>query len=248
MKQLTSKEWHDWRAGGITGSEAPIIMKTSPWAKPEDLFKRRMGMLPPQEQTYPMRRGIELEPDARALYENSYGIEVPARCLTSEKWVIARASFDGLNEELAHAIEIKCPGKEDHILALCGKIPPKYLFQLVHQMFVADLETIDYVSYNPDSFAPQHQLARVVLQRDLKLENALLAEERVFWGYIKDKQFPGLEMPKPKAPEPAKKWSGFPVRQSRPAKPSRALIPPQSHINAPRADIVPFRRREGDHD
>lgn len=237
MKKLTNNEWHEWRAGGITGSEAPIIMGKSPWETPEQLFKRRMGLLPPVEINFPMRRGLKLEPDARALYEQNHGIEVPARCLTSEVWEIARASFDGLNEEFGHAIEIKCPGREDHIEALCGRIPEKYVFQLVHQMFVADLETMDYVSYNPDSFAPHHHLARVVMKRDRKLEAALIAKEKEFWGYLKAKRFPGLNL------EPKKSSltgnSIFKVRQSRP---SRALIPPKGE----EASIVrfPFAKRE----
>ncbi len=238
MKELTKDEWFKWRAGGITGSEAPTIMGKSPWQKPLDLFKRRMDLLPPIELTYPMRRGLKLEPLAREMYQQTHGIEVPARCLTSEAWEIARASFDGLNEELAHAIEIKCPGREDHLLALCGKIPEKYVFQLVHQMFVADLDSIDYVSFNPDSFAPQHQLARVLMRRDGKLETALLAKEREFWGYLRAKAFPGFTQTQ----KPASKDSFFKVRQNRgnPAKPSRALIPPQEYP----ANVRPFVRKD----
>lgn len=236
MKQLTREEWIEWRASGITGSEAPAIMGKSPWVTPLDLFKRRMGLIPPLELNYPMRRGLKLEPEAREKYENIHGIEVPARCLTSESWDVARASFDGLNEEAGHAIEIKCPGKEDHITALCGGVPEKYVYQLIHQMFVADLSSIDYVSYNPDSFAPQHQLARVVLMRDEKMERALLIEEKKFWEYLKAKSFPGFTqtpaMPKKNA------LAGdriFKVRKS------RGLIPPKTTYR-PGPNVVSIRR------
>lgn len=227
MKQLTREEWLKWRECGITGSEAPIIMKKSKWTTPLDLFKRRIGLLPPVEMTYPMREGLRLEPIARARYEQLIGFEVPARCLTSEKWDVARASFDCLNEDMEHGAEIKCPGKEDHITALCGKIPDHYLFQLVHQMFVANLHTLDYVSYNPKSFPSQHQLTRVVLKRDFKLENALLAEEKIFWGYIVAKSHPDMRTTGAKF--------DFPVRKS------RALIPPKG--NSSFGNIHTFPRR-----
>lgn len=201
--------WNAWRSRGITGSEAPIIMNTSPWTTPDELFLRRTGKLAPQEQTFPMRRGLKLEPEARKRYEDMTGIEVPARCIESEAWEVARASFDGLNQEAGVAIEIKCPGREDHVAALQGKIPDKYVYQLVHQMFVAELSSLDYVSYNP-AFEVQHQVARVVLYRDAKLEGKLLTEERNFWERLQDAA-------KPKQQNivsaiKATKWD-FPVRK-----------------------------------
>jgi putative phage-type endonuclease len=211
MKSLTYDEWHSWRESGITGSEAPIIMGKSPWATPLDLFMRRTGRKPPQEMTYPMRRGLKLEPEARALYEAMYQVEVPARLLVCKEWEIARASFDGLNEQIEHSIEIKCPGKDDHLLALKGVIPEKYLYQLVHQCMVSGYDALDYVSYHPEFPAP-FQLARVVFVRDLKLEAALLAKEKEFWQCLLTDTPPGQKQPfsEPQAEQ----------------KPTRALLPP----------------------
>jgi hypothetical protein len=135
-----------------------------------------------------MRRGLELEPVARAKYEAETGIPMPAVCLTHPDIEYMRASFDGLNYEARGAAEFKCPGAEDHIEALNGNVPKKYISQCIHNLFVAGFEWIDYFSFNPDFDGPSTARIRVI--RDNRLERELLADEKNFRRFIETRTPP----------------------------------------------------------
>lgn len=182
MRQFTYHEWIEWRSYGLGGSDAPIIKRASPFATPLELFLRRTKRIPPQPVTYPMLRGIRLEPEARREYEKLTGIPMPARCLESEHWPVARGSFDGLNDEARIPLEIKCPGKADHLSALNGDIPAKYIWQLVHLLHVCRYDRIHYFSYNPSFPGPKSAL--IVFRRHHDLERMLIEEEKRFWKFI----------------------------------------------------------------
>lgn len=180
--QLTTDEYVRWRAAGIGGSAAPVIMRAAWWETPLENYLRRQKLIPPQEVTYRMRRGLRLEPEARQEYEKLVGFPAPARCLASDRWPVARASFDGLNEAERRVVEIKCPCFADHALALKEQIPDPYVWQCVHILFVLGYKSVDYFSYNPDFKGPKTALVR--LKWSNFLERRLLAKEREFWNFV----------------------------------------------------------------
>lgn len=178
--ELTPAEWHEWRRHGIGGSDAPVIKRESPFATPLELYLRKKELIPPQKVTPRMLRGLRLEPVARRLYEAETGIPMPARLRTHLGIPYMRASFDGLNVEARGAIEIKAPGKEDHLEALKGNVPKKYISQCVHNLFVGErLDWIDYWSYHP-KFEGAKKTARIRITRNNRLERELLAAEKDF--------------------------------------------------------------------
>lgn len=173
-------DWHEWRRQGIGSSDAPVIMKASPWMTPQELLDQKLGRAKPRPQTYPMRRGLALEPEARVKYEEMTGIPMPKDWLTHEEVEFVRGSFDGLNRTQKRVLEIKVPGKVDHMEARCKRIPKKYLWQCVHLCMVADFDSLDYFSYDWKAKAG----VIVPFEREWKLEKKLLLAETDFWWRV----------------------------------------------------------------
>ena len=142
-----SLEWLSWRNNGIGASDAPIIMGDSPWTTPYQLWKMKRGELV-NKVNAPMRRGMEMEHQARLAYEKETGIIMQPICVQSVDNPWMRASLDGLSFGRKLALEIKCPGAEDHAMANAGKVPEKYKAQLAHIMAVIGAKSMHYWSYD----------------------------------------------------------------------------------------------------
>jgi predicted phage-related endonuclease len=111
---------------------------------------------------------------------------MPAQLHTHSEHSFLRASLDGYNLQKKRILEIKCPGKEDHAIALKGKVPEKYIWQLVHQLAVTNADSVDYLSFDGTAGVI------VPFERDLKLEKKLLPEEMKFWELVQKKTPPEL--------------------------------------------------------
>ena len=113
-----SREWREWRGKGLGASDAPSYMGESPWTSPFELWLQKTGLMerPPANefQVAAMKRGTDLEPIARKMFEAHIGKPFPSLSAFHEEHEFLRASFDGHNGELNEILEIKCPGKEDH--------------------------------------------------------------------------------------------------------------------------------------
>lgn len=177
MTTLTqrSEAWLKMRQEKIGASDAPIIMGVSPWKKPLQLWEEKLGFRPPEESNQWMLRGIELEDDARNAFIFETGIYVTPRVVQHKilDWMIA--SLDGIDDKNENIIEIKCPGRKDHMIAKEGYIPNKYIPQLQHQMSVCDLKKAFYFSYyNGDT-------ALIEVKRDDQYIDLMIEQEERFW-------------------------------------------------------------------
>ena len=124
-----------------------------------------------------MQRGIELEPEARALFEFITDLKVKevGLCYYDER-KDRSCSPDGLIETgmtLMEGLEIKCPELATHIEYLIGdKLPTKYFQQVQGSMYISGLEKWHFMSYYP-GMKPFH----IVVERDeiwiAKLSKAL---------------------------------------------------------------------------
>jgi len=98
-----------------------------------------------------MTRGIELEPEARNLYQDITGHkvdEVGGLWLNDDKDIIC--SPDGLIHEKKKGLEIKCPGITTHLEYLeTNKVPTKYMIQIQSGLLFSGFETWDFMSYHP---------------------------------------------------------------------------------------------------
>lgn len=147
LPKMTIEEWHAWRAQGIGSSDAPVIMGVSPWKTPRQLWDERIYKKA-DEDTRSKKRGRDLEEPARRCFEKKMGMQVFA--VNTERldktWM--HASLDGLDLDGKCAVEIKCPGREDHEMAMNKKIPDKYYPQVQHQLAVLGLDGMYYFSFD----------------------------------------------------------------------------------------------------
>jgi len=122
-------------------------MNVSPWKTQYQLWLEKCGAVEPHVNNS-MRRGSQLEAEARQSFIEYIGIEVfpSVEVHRDHSWMIA--SLDGRDLEKKTIVEIKCPGKDDHNLALEGKVPDKYYPQLQHQMEVCNVDRMYYYSYD----------------------------------------------------------------------------------------------------
>lgn len=144
--KIGSPEWLEARNKYVTATDLPVIMGIQKWGKtPLQLYEEKISGIAPK-QNYAMKRGLELEEEARQAYEKEKGIWVFPKFIVKDGWMAA--SVDGINED-GKLMEIKCPGAQDHFTALKGEIPTHYYPQLQWQMEVCGIECMDYFSYRP---------------------------------------------------------------------------------------------------
>jgi putative phage-type endonuclease len=175
MEQQT-EEWLEMRKSHIGASDAIVIMGISPWKTPYDLFQEKMGLIDSSFKSQAMQRGLDLEQEARSRFEQLVGVEVEPKVLINPKIKWQMASLDGMSKDGKTIVEIKCPGREDHKKAVCGKIPEKYYPQLQHQLCVCDLDEMYYFSYDGEKGCT------VKVKRDQKYIDELLEKELEFWN------------------------------------------------------------------
>jgi len=153
-----SDEWHEAKRAkpSSSGFNRIITAKGSvstSWAK----YRRELlaAYIDPDysaiSQTPAMTRGIELEPEARGLYQDLTGNkvdEVGGLWLNEDKDIIC--SPDGLIYDKSKGLEIKCPNITTHLEYLeSNKVPSKYMIQIQSGLLFSGFETWDFMSYHP---------------------------------------------------------------------------------------------------
>lgn len=160
-----SPEWKDWRNAGIGGSDLPVIMGVSPYSTPAKLWEVKKSGIDTFSGNWATERGQRLEPEARALCEQSLSVAMcqpvilrPV-CMESSHNPWQRASLDGFAEvddatfglKARVGVEIKCLGEKAHMEAVQhGTIPGHYMPQLAWQQHVGILDRVFMAFYNPD--------------------------------------------------------------------------------------------------
>ena len=131
-------------------------------------------------QSDAMKRGNELEPDARAFYTMLTGnsVEESGLIYLNELKRIG-ASVDGLVGDDG-LVEIKCPNLNTHVnYLLDGVMPSTYIKQVQTQMWVTNRAWCDFISYNPDS----HKMGFLVrVDRDEELIKSISDAVYAFIG------------------------------------------------------------------
>ena len=184
LKQNTL-EWLEFRKNHVGASDAPVIMKTSPWKTPFQLWKEKLSLAEPQTN-YAMQQGHENEPIAKAVLEEKLGMPLQSKIKLHNQRSWMMASMDAVSFDERTVAEIKCPGKNDHAIALSGRVPEKYVAQLQHQIEVCNVEMVYYFSF----YAGDGVLLK--LYRDDKYIKTLLNEEEKFWECINTFESPEL--------------------------------------------------------
>jgi putative phage-type endonuclease len=147
-----SQEWLEYRLGKITGTRLKEVLKADNLPV---LYEMIAETLSRQIEEFPMnnamRRGVELEPIARQLYQDRTGeiIEEIGFCLSDENDYLG-LSPDGFTLDRKGAIEIKCPSTKTHVkYILDDRIPNEYLPQVCMYFIVnRELEYLDFITYD----------------------------------------------------------------------------------------------------
>lgn len=187
-----SKEWREWRGKGLGASDAPAYMGESPFTTPFELWLQKTGLMerPPANefQVAAMRRGTELEPLARAMFEKHIGASYAALSASHEEHEFLRASFDGYNVEHNAILEVKCPGKEDHAKAVKGNIPTKYIAQVQQQLLISGAAKCYYYSW--DGKSERGGLVEVFPDKDY--QDRMIATALDFWARVQNVILPDV--------------------------------------------------------
>lgn len=181
-----TQEWLDMRKTKIGSSDAPVIMEISPWKTRYQLWEEKVGVGKEREKTIAMQRGLNMEEEARQKFEELTGHVVFPSVVYHPKHEFMIASLDGIDIEQRNAVEIKCPGNEDHQSALDGVVPAKYIPQLQHQLEVTGLDMIYYFSYNGNSYKI------IEVGKDAQYIKRLVDEECAFWNCVQTLEAPKL--------------------------------------------------------
>lgn len=124
--------------------------------------------------TAAMAQGTEREPLARAAYESHTGRFVDEVGFMRHDELEAGASPDG-TIDTGGLLEIKCPELATHLEYLrlpANTAPSKYNAQIQGQLWIAEREWCDFVSYSSD-FPANLQLVVRRVQRDEKVISSL---------------------------------------------------------------------------
>jgi putative phage-type endonuclease len=145
-----SSGWLKWRASGVGGSDAPTVMRENPWQSYAGLFKKKLDGKIDTFQNSKMSEGHRLEDQARKAYIAITGNVVTPSCMESLCDEFLKASVDGISEDGACVVEIKCGAKTYDEVAETRKVPKHYYGQLQHILLVTGLSNIDFFCYRPD--------------------------------------------------------------------------------------------------
>ena len=155
-----SEAWFEARMGRVTGTRFKALMAGESTTTYKDLVTNIACEIitGKQEENYvsaDMEKGIELEPIARNLYEELFGIKVaqigfiiPDEESKFHEWV--GISPDGILPDNG-ILEIKCPKFKTHFEYIEGnKLPTEYRYQVQGQLFVTGLDYCDFMSFATD--------------------------------------------------------------------------------------------------
>lgn len=172
-----TQEWKQERCGCVTASRITDVMAKAKSGKGysasrknyvAELVVERLTGKPTSDgyESWEMKRGVELEPFARAEYEVSRKTIIHTTGFVQHPTIpLSGASPDGLSGEDG-LVQFKAPNRANHLEYLQGRIPPvKYQPQMQFEMACTGRQWCDFVSYHPD-FPDDLQLFVVRLMRD----------------------------------------------------------------------------------
>ncbi len=180
-------EWHRWRNGGITASEAAVILGRSPYQTRWQLWAEKTGLILPEDLSANpnVQRGVRLEPIARKAYEARCGDLILPVCAESDSEPLFRASFDGINSA-GEPVEFKCPStaaleevKQEGEQSASYQL---YWVQVQHQLLVSGAQRGWLVFFYQKADA--EELIDFEIPRDDAFLEELQEAGRAFWQLI----------------------------------------------------------------
>jgi putative phage-type endonuclease len=191
-----SPEWLADRKKGIGSSDAPVVMKASPYMTPYELWLDKLDRRAQQEISFPMLRGTYWEKPARAMFELKHNIVMDPITMVHPTQKIFKASLDGFNPERNEILEIKVAGREVFEKAKDGVVDERYIYQLEHQAMVSGCNLIYFYCVKVEGPTPfkgeMVDDALVKYVPDAAKQNHLMVEELKFWDLVENQTPPEL--------------------------------------------------------
>jgi putative phage-type endonuclease len=187
-----STEWYNLRKGIFSASEiGKFVAAAKPTAAQakartnliyKKLAEMSGGYMAPMFETEAMRRGTELEGEARELYADRNGCEVEEVGFCIHDSGAFGCSPDGLVDNRKGLVEIKCPEAQTHIKYLFdGVLPDTYEMQVHMQLATTGAEWCDFFSYCPPLPPFQVRVDRTAFTN--QLERGLIQLHKEFLEY-----------------------------------------------------------------
>lgn len=180
--QPGSREWLEYRRGGIGGSDIATCMGAKSFKTRKQLFLDKSALSDEYVNDF-MRRGTLYEGEALLNFCIDFRCNVKPICIESEENHIWRASLDGYGEVKGQkaVVEIKVPTSQKvGIDAQAGIIPENYIMQIQWQMMIGEAEIGYFVVYDPDT----QQSVVVQVEPNLELQQQLKEAANEFWDYF----------------------------------------------------------------
>jgi hypothetical protein len=195
--------WLPSRNGCVTASHMNDVLDIRKDGKPgakyiqyltELVLERAYDRATDRPVTFWMKRGTELEPDARAAYEALTGnIVMPAASVPHPTMEWVSATPDGFIRVDGLA-EFKVPAPTTYARwRMAGEIPEEHKPQMTLQLACTQRRWVDFCAFNPDDPVPARALfirrfepdPAEILALELKVKDFLVALEGAFELYCK---------------------------------------------------------------
>lgn len=182
-------DWLAWRRGGITATDATILLGRSPYKTRWRLWAEKTGYAREVDLSLNplVRRGVENEDKARQAFEEKHGDMLLPACVESDTNPLIRASLDGLNEK-NQPVELKCPSQkvweEVCIKGANSEAYQLYYAQVQHQLLATGAAEGWLVFWYEGS------IREFRILRDDAMHQELLAQAGIFWAQVKQRKEP----------------------------------------------------------
>jgi putative phage-type endonuclease len=175
-----SPEWYAARLGKVTASRVADVVATVKSGgygaaranyMAQLIAERLTGDRQPEFVSYAMQNGIDTEAEALSAYEFRTDAEVYAVAFIDHPTIpMSGASPDGIVGDDG-LVEIKCPNTGTHIdTLLSGKVPAKYIDQMLWQMACTDRQWCDFASFDPRMPESMRLFVKRVPRDDKRIE------------------------------------------------------------------------------
>lgn len=211
LKRRIFDDRESWLAGrnaqGIGGSEAAAAVGMSPWQTPLELWKLKIGAIPPKDLSgnAAVEQGNRMEPILRDFYAAThpeYDIDYHPYDLLYQKerpWLFATLDGELTDEDGRHGIlEIKTAtpnGKAGWEKWANGNLPQNYYIQTLHQLLATGYDFVRVFvalySMNGDITLREYEIERADIREDLEW---LLEEETAFWDKVQRGEMPSMPL------------------------------------------------------
>jgi putative phage-type endonuclease len=181
-------DWLAARRCGIGASESAVILGLNPYQSPAELYLRKIGEMPEQDESWAMKLGTHMEGLLQAEYERRYATRLETQIFVKHPGhPCLFATLDGLTPE-GVVVEFKTaswPSSREWGEEETDEIPWHYLVQVQHQLEVTELDTC-HVFASLDKGEPR----RFVVRRNPLVGEMIVTACEMFWRAVCDRKPP----------------------------------------------------------